>query len=104
MQQIEQYTALIITESDMSRIDYTVYGSCPKCKSPVIKGKAGYGCSKWREGCSFVIWKEYNGKELDEDKIRLLLQKKILLQGLVEGMILSLSDSGNLMEIPVPTY
>jgi DNA topoisomerase III len=27
---------------------------CPKCKNgKVIKGKTAYGCSKWKEGCSF---------------------------------------------------
>jgi len=103
MQQIAQYTVQIIALSDMSKINYETYGYCPKCKNPVIKGKVGYGCSKWQEGCSFVLWKEYKGTVLNEEQIRILLQKRILLQNVVEGAILSLSDTGNLMEIPIPS-
>ncbi len=30
-------------------------GVCPLCGNPVVKGKYGYGCSGWREGCKFRI-------------------------------------------------
>lgn len=33
-------------------------GKCPRCGSPVIEGKKGYGCSGWKNGCKFVIWKK----------------------------------------------
>lgn len=32
-------------------------GACPRCGQPVIEGKRGYGCSGWKDGCKFVIWK-----------------------------------------------
>jgi DNA topoisomerase-3 len=102
MQQIAQFTGQVIKESDISVIDYNLYGYCPKCKNQIIKGKKGYGCSKWREGCTFVLWSEYKGFELNEIQIRSLLQKKIILQP-IGGAILSLSDAGVLMEIPVPS-
>lgn len=101
MQRIAQFTKQVIVESDHARINYEVYGCCPKCKSPVIKGKKGYGCSKWREGCQFVLWSAYKGTVLNEMQVRLLLQKRILLQP-VEGAILSLSDSGELHDMPMP--
>lgn len=100
MQGIAQYTAQVIAGSNIATINYDIYGQCPKCKSPIIKGQRGYGCSKWREGCSFVLWNEYKGMRLGEEQIRCLLQKKILLQP-IGGSVLSLSDSGDLMEIPV---
>lgn len=35
-----------------------VLGKCPVCSHPVIEGKKGFGCSNWKAGCKFVIWKE----------------------------------------------
>lgn len=32
-------------------------GVCPRCGKPVIEGKQGFGCSGWKEGCKFVLWK-----------------------------------------------
>ena len=102
MHRIAQFTRQLVKESDISHINYEVYGACPKCKHSIIKGNKGFGCSKWREGCSFVLWKEYKGIELNEGQIRSLLQKKILLQP-INGSILSLSNDGKLLEIPVPS-
>ncbi len=102
MHAIAQFTAQIIANSDILKIDEEVYGPCPKCKNSVIKGNRGYGCSQWRDGCSFVIWKEYKGIQLNEWQIRCLLQKKILLQPIC-GVILNLSDKGNILEIPIPS-
>ena len=102
MNSIAEFTRQLVAGSDLSKINYEVYGPCPKCKSPVIKGKKGYGCSKWREGCAFVLWREYKGRELDEGQIRILLQKNIMLQP-VDGAILTLSREGEILEIPVPS-
>ena len=30
----------------------------------VIEGKRGYGCSGWRDGCAFVLWKVHKGNNL----------------------------------------
>lgn len=102
MQKIGEFTLQVIVESDLTKINYAIYGQCPKCKSAIIKGNKGYGCSKWREGCSFVLWRHYKEIELNEGQIRCLLQKKILLQP-IGNQILSLSDDGELTEIPVPS-
>ena len=46
---------------------------CPKCKSPIVKGKTAYGCSAWKSGCDFRLPFEQNGKFLtDEEAARLL--------------------------------
>ncbi len=102
MQKIATFIKQVVTGSDLTTIDFNNYGSCPKCKSPIIKGNRGYGCSKWREGCQFVLWRNYKNIELNEGQIRSLLQNKILLQP-IEGMILSISEAGILTEIPVPS-
>lgn len=46
-----------IPESMKSRGKRESLGICPRCGSPVIEGKKGFGCSGWKEGCKFVIWK-----------------------------------------------
>jgi DNA topoisomerase-3 len=102
MKGIAQFTKQLIEESDIYKVNDTVYGSCPKCKHPIIKGKKGYGCSKWQEGCSFVLWKQYKHIELNEWQIRTLLQKRILLQP-IEGNILTLTHQGDLVELPLPS-
>lgn len=37
---------------------------CPRpgCGGKLIEGKRGYGCIRFKEGCSFVIWKDQRGK------------------------------------------
>lgn len=102
MQQITLFTKKVIESSDVYKVNPQNYGNCPKCKSPIIKGKKGYGCTRWKEGCQFVLWREYKGSELTESQIQTLIQKKILLKQ-IDGKILSLSDEGHLMEIPVPS-
>ncbi len=102
MQEISRFIKQVIDGSDLSKIDYKNYGNCPKCKSHIIKGEKGYGCSKWREGCTFVLWNEHKGTLLNDGQIRSLLQKRISLQP-ISGAILSLSDAGDLMEIPIPS-
>lgn len=102
MEGISQFTRQLIEHSDIYKINEVIYGDCPKCKHPIIKGKRGYGCSKWQEGCTYVLWKQYKNTELNERQIRTLLQKKILLQP-VEGNILALSYQGDLVELPLPS-
>lgn len=34
-----------------------VIGKCPVCGHAVIEGQKGFGCSNWKAGCKFVIWK-----------------------------------------------
>lgn len=34
-----------------------VLGTCPRCGSKVIEGYKGFGCSNWKSGCKFVVWK-----------------------------------------------
>ncbi len=39
--------------------------TCPRCRAgTLLTGARGWGCSRWREGCKFVIWFETAGKQL----------------------------------------
>ena len=47
---------------------------CPVCKQgPIIVGKRGWGCSRWREGCKFVVWFEADGKKRSETDLRTIV-------------------------------
>lgn len=60
-------------------------GKCPSCGGTVIEGKKGFGCSNYKEGCRFVIWKEISGKTLTQKMVSdLLLKKKT---GVLKGFI-----------------
>ncbi|MGC5772943.1 DNA topoisomerase 3 [Paenibacillus pabuli] len=51
--------------------------SCPApgCTGQIIEGKKGYGCTRFKEGCSFVIWKEYVGKKITSTMLKALIEK-----------------------------
>ncbi|MGM1023204.1 MAG: DNA topoisomerase [Bacillota bacterium] len=56
-------------------------GACPCCGKPIIEGSKGYGCSGWKEGCKFTIWKTYRkAKVTTKQATDLLLGKEILLK------------------------
>ncbi|GGH49026.1 DNA topoisomerase [Paenibacillus silvae] len=54
-----------------------VLASCPSpgCSGQIIEGKKGYGCSRFKEGCKFVIWKEYAGKKITSSMLKSLVEK-----------------------------
>ncbi len=107
MAEIVRYTGDVIRSDDAAAIDPNRLGECPRCGRPVIAGKRGYGCSGWRDGCPFVLWREYRGLTLTVDQVRELLQRRVLMTPLtIDGspeVILYLMDSGVLTEVPVPT-
>lgn len=106
MTEIARYTSEVIRSGDETAVDPSRLGDCPRCGRPVIEGKKGYGCSGWRDGCTFVLWRVFQGRTLGEDDIRVLLQRRMLAAPKDAtnrtGMILHLTDSGALTEIPVP--
>lgn len=50
-------------------------GACPRegCIGHIIEGRKGYGCNRFKEGCGFVIWKEYEGKVITLSMLKSLL-------------------------------
>ena len=40
-----------------------------------MAGNRGWGCSRWREGCPFVIWFEAAGKRITAGQLRDLVEK-----------------------------
>ena len=106
MAEIVEYTRQVLDHGDATTIDENRFGNCPRCGHPVIAGKRGFGCSQWRQGCPFVLWREYKDHSFDDNQIRQLLQRRVLLEPLVAGesgrVVIQLLDSDELAEIPVP--
>ena len=107
MAEIVDYANQIVRSADEWKIDQDKFGECPQCGRPVIQGKRGFGCSGWRDGCSFVLWPTYKDCELSVHQIRELLQRGTILQPSESAnagkVILALTETGDLTEIPVPS-
>jgi len=107
MEEIVQYATELIRSGGAPLLDASRLGSCPRCGRSVIEGKRGYGCSGWREGCPFVLWKEYRGHPFDIEEVRELVQCRVLHRPVTfDGsgpVILGLTSSGAVTEIPVPS-
>lgn len=64
-------------------------GNCPCCGKPIIEGKNGYGCSGWKDGCKFTLWKKSklpslkNTRFTENDAKKLLSGGKVLKKNLV---------------------
>ncbi|HUW63222.1 MAG TPA: DNA topoisomerase 3 [Spirochaetia bacterium] len=50
-------------------------GRCPLCGQDLVEGKKGWGCSGWKNGCKFVIWKELAGKKITPTQAKHLIMK-----------------------------
>ncbi|MDD5411773.1 MAG: DNA topoisomerase, partial [Methylobacter sp.] len=74
MAEIIQFTQKIKDQSDRPLYDQSRLGYCPLCGHPVIEGRKGYGCSDWKAGCQFVLWKEVYGVLVTRDMACQLLQ------------------------------
>lgn len=81
MEEIKQLTVGIVEklrnkeyQGELERIHVPV-GSCPLCGAPVYENQKAFTCSRWKEGCQFVIWKTILGKKLTRTQVRKLLEE-----------------------------
>ena len=62
-------------------------GPCPQCKEGRVRETPkGWGCSRYKEGCSFSIWRESHGKTLSEAVARELVEQGSTSKA-VEGLV-----------------
>ncbi|MGG0583488.1 DNA topoisomerase [Priestia megaterium] len=54
---IKNEKEVTINEVASQRKTNEIMGKCPVCGHAVIEGQKGFGCSNWKNGCKFVIWK-----------------------------------------------
>lgn len=53
------------------------FGVCPQCKGGLVRNSPkAAGCSRWKEGCTFTIWRVQYGKELTDEHIKDLIEKR----------------------------
>ncbi|CAM4204753.1 DNA topoisomerase 3 [Paenibacillus alkaliterrae] len=66
-----------------------IVAACPRpgCGGSIFMGRKGYGCSHYKEGCKFVIWKQSYGRSLTDAQVKALVQK-----GKTTKLKLSLED------------
>lgn len=85
---------IIINEVSKKQQKYEVVGKCPLCGNGVIEGQKGFGCSNWKSGCKFVIWKNDKYLALLKKKPSKSMVKSLLKDGkvLVKGLV---SKKGN---------
>ncbi|MDA8336342.1 MAG: DNA topoisomerase 3 [Peptococcaceae bacterium] len=51
-------------------------GICPLCGRAVVDYPKSYGCSGYKDGCKFAVWKEIAGKKITVKQAQELLGKK----------------------------
>ena len=76
---IAQFVRRILPDvtKGVSALSGASLGPCPQCQTGVVRGTPkGAGCSRWKEGCKFSIWREVFGKELEDEDIQDLVTKK----------------------------
>ena len=52
---------------------------CPHCGAPVVETARAFGCSGWKKGCKFAIWKDDRfitslGKKVSYEMVKILLE------------------------------
>jgi DNA topoisomerase-3 len=116
MEEIKQLTFDIVNEARSSKRVYRsqpvapedILGACPLCGQPVIEGNKAYGCSAWRGGCKFTIWKEIAGQNISQTQAKKILEtgKSDLIKdfrskkGTTFDAILKLKDGRTVFEFP----
>jgi len=76
--EIKEYTNQIIKlfkDCGMEVEVTNAIGKCPICGKEITEGPKGFGCSGYKDGCKFVIWKEIAGKKITAAIAQELLEK-----------------------------
>ncbi|HPT45233.1 MAG TPA: DNA topoisomerase 3 [Candidatus Rifleibacterium sp.] len=79
------------TPSSVPAVVRVVIAPCPACSTGgIIEGSRGFGCNRFKEGCHYVVWKEFYGKKLSQAAIDSLIAGKAT--RLIKGFVL---ENGN---------
>ena len=80
---IKNEKKVIINEVQQNQTQNEVLGKCPLCGHGIIEGTKGYGCSNWRSGCKYVIWKNDKFLATMKKKPTKTMVKTLLKNGVV---------------------
>ncbi|MEH7510980.1 DNA topoisomerase [Priestia megaterium] len=91
---IKNEKEVTINEVASQRKSNEIIGKCPVCGHAVIEGQKGFGCSNWKNGCKFVIWKNDKFLATMKKKPTKTMVKALLKKGIapVKGLT---SKKGN---------
>jgi DNA topoisomerase III len=73
----------IINEVSKEKKSVEILGKCPVCGHGIIEGQKGFGCSNWKNGCKFVIWKNDKYLAAMKKKPTKTMVKSLLKNGVV---------------------
>ncbi|MCX6129578.1 MAG: DNA topoisomerase, partial [Proteobacteria bacterium] len=87
MKEIASYAKDVVDSTrdfDFEQIypDVDPLGPCPNCAREVYERAWFYGCSEstkraGKKACDFLVWKDFNGRYISRNVVRILLDKKI---------------------------
>ena len=67
----------VFSASPIAKAEAPGLGACPLCKEGIVReSPKAYGCSRWKEGCKFTIWKKIAGKNISPTQAQELLVRK----------------------------
>ncbi|MED3899854.1 DNA topoisomerase [Priestia megaterium] len=91
---IKNEKEVTINEVASQRKPNEMMGKCPVCGHAVIEGQKGFGCSNWKNGCKFVIWKNDKFLATMKKKPTKTMVKALLKNGIAQVKGLT-SKKGN---------
>jgi DNA topoisomerase-3 len=69
--------ATVVCQQPASAVIRPVIAPCPACAiGGIIEGSRGFGCNRFKEGCNYVVWKEFYGKKISQAAIDSLIAGK----------------------------
>ncbi|WP_409270409.1 DNA topoisomerase [Neobacillus sp. SCS-31] len=89
VEKIKSATTEILQEVTRERKTVEVLGKCPECGTgAIVEGQKGFGCSNWKSGCKFVVWKNDKFLATFKKKPTATMVKSLLKKGSanVKGM------------------
>ncbi len=81
IQEIGQFATDIVTDIKSQKTTTANFttskgiGTCPLCGKPVVENKKAFGCSDWKSGCKFTIWKTIAGKKISQAQAKKIISK-----------------------------
>ncbi|MBM7541872.1 type IA DNA topoisomerase [Amphibacillus cookii] len=81
IKQTKGLTIREMSDSAKSTVTKEVIGKCPVCGHRVIEGSKGFGCSNWKNGCSFVLWKHDKFLATMKKRVTKTMAKTLLANG-----------------------
>ncbi len=80
----EQAATVVAGAADGVSDASTTLGACPVChEGQVVATPKGWGCSRWKAGCAFTIWRTVAKKRLTERQVATLVAGKTT--GMLKG-------------------